>query len=71
MISLRSDKLAKHVFLSSDEHEGFFTENYFHLLPGQTVEIEFQSEERIELEEFKQNLAVRSLVDAFTVKAGL
>ncbi len=70
-ITLRSDKLAKSVFLSTDQHEGFFTDNYFHLLPEQTVDVEFQTGEGIELEVFKKDLAVMSLVDAIVSKSKL
>jgi beta-mannosidase len=63
-LSLQSDILAKNVNLSTEKIEGFFTDNYFHLIPGQAVEVEFQAKERMELAEFKNELTVTSLVDA-------
>jgi beta-mannosidase len=64
-ITLRADKLAKNVFLSTEKLGGFFTDNYFHLLPGRAVEIEFQTEEQTDLDAFKQDLRMMSLMEAF------
>jgi len=42
-IRLTSDKLAKNVFLSCDA-DGFFSGNYFDLMPGETLEILFSTQ---------------------------
>jgi beta-mannosidase len=42
-IRLRAEQLVKNAFLDfGDEVEGFFTDNYFDLLPGETVEVWFK-----------------------------
>ncbi len=41
LIRLKADRLAKNVFLDFPEAEGFFSDNYFDLLPGETVEVGF------------------------------
>jgi hypothetical protein len=56
--------LAKSVYLSGFR-EGFFTYNYFNLIPGRPVEIEFRPKVKMSGEEFRRNLKVRSLIDAF------
>ena len=63
-IKLSTDKLAKAVYLSGFT-TGFFADNYFDLIPGKTVEIEYKSEQKISASEFQQKLKVRSLYDAF------
>ncbi|MGH7598175.1 MAG: beta-mannosidase [bacterium] len=67
-ISLQSDKLAKNVFLSTDTSEGFFTDNYFNLIPGRKIEIEFKTEQAIAGKAFKDALKIVTLVDAFEAK---
>ena len=42
-IDLSSNVLAKNVFLSSEKSDGFFSDNYFDLLPGVTKRITFTS----------------------------
>jgi beta-mannosidase len=64
-LTLSSDKLARDVYLSSEGIEGFFSDNYFDLIPGRPVEVEFRPTRRGGLEEFRKRLKVRSLVDAF------
>lgn len=43
LIRLTSDKLAKNVFLSC-KAEGFFSDNYFDMIPGETKELFFQTQ---------------------------
>ncbi len=40
-IKLTSDLLAKNVFLSSEKSDGFFSDNYFDLLPGEVKTVTF------------------------------
>jgi beta-mannosidase len=63
-IALSTDKLAKSVYLSGFA-EGFFTDNYFNLIPGKPLEIEFRAAAKMSVDEFRQKLKVRSLIDAF------
>jgi beta-mannosidase len=64
MITLTSDKVAKAVYLSGFT-EGFFADNYFDLIPGKTVKIEFRAEKKMSADDFRRKLKIRSLVDAF------
>jgi beta-mannosidase len=61
---LSTDKLAKSVYLSGFT-EGFFADNYFNLIPGRNVEIEFRTPQKMSVDEFRQKLKARSLIDAF------
>ena len=47
-ITVSTDKLAKNIYFWIDGIEGFFSDNYFDVLPGQPVQIEFQTKETIE-----------------------
>ncbi len=59
-IILKTDKLAKNVFLSIDGN-GFFSDNYFDLLPGEEKRITFIS--KWVTDSFGKELKVISLVD--------
>jgi beta-mannosidase len=63
-IKLTADKVAKAVQLSGFT-DGFFVDNYFDLIPGIGAEIEYKTEKRMSVEEFRAKLKVRSLIDAF------
>jgi beta-mannosidase len=63
-IKLTADKLAKSVYLST-KTAGFFSDNYFDLLPEKPVEVEFRTRLNIPLDEFRRQLKIRSLKDAF------
>lgn len=63
-ITLSTDTLAKSVYLSGFT-EGFFSDNYFNLIPNKNVEIEFRTEQKMTADEFRQKLKIRSLIDAF------
>jgi beta-mannosidase len=41
-ITLTSNALAKNVYLTCDAIDGFFTDNYFDLLPGRPVTVTYQ-----------------------------
>ncbi|RJP63626.1 MAG: glycoside hydrolase family 2 protein [Ignavibacteriales bacterium] len=61
-IELVTDKLAKNVYLSIDD-EGFFSDNYFDLLPGTVKYIELKTNKKIEGIESK--IKVVSLMDSY------
>jgi beta-mannosidase len=63
-ITLNTDKLARGVYLST-KTDGFFSDNYFDLLPDKPVELEFRTTAKVTLDEFKEKLRIRSLKDAF------
>jgi len=58
-ITLKSDVLAKNVYLYYPDNEGFFSNNYFDLLPGEVKKLTFKPK----MGTPKQNLIVKSLVD--------
>lgn len=39
--------------------------NYFNLIPGKSLEIQFQAKQKMSAEEFRKMLKVRSLIDDF------
>jgi beta-mannosidase len=63
-VTLTSNKLAKAVYLST-RTDGFFSDNYFDLLPDKPVQIEFRTKVNVPIDEFRKQLKVRSLKDAF------
>lgn len=63
-VQVSSDKFAKDVELSLGSRGGFFGDNYFDLLPGMLVSVDFEPEESMTPEELKSELRVRSLADA-------
>jgi len=64
-ITLSSDKLARGVYLSAPGYAGFFVDNFFDLIPGGRVEVEFRSDGQASLVDFQKHLTIRSLADAF------
>jgi beta-mannosidase len=64
-IALKTERFAKAVYLSVENEAGRFSDNYFDLIPGRTVEVEFRAHDLITLNDFRRRLKVRSLADAF------
>jgi beta-mannosidase len=64
-ITLSSDKLARAVYLSAPNYAGVFVDNYFDLIPGRKVDVEFRTSGPVKLADFQGRLAIRSLADAF------
>lgn len=62
-IALTSNKLAKNLYLSIGDFDGFFSDNYFDLLPGQPVVVKLETQ--ITRDELMKNLAIRTLDRAF------
>ena len=62
-IQLNTDKLAKNIYLQIGDEQGFFSDNYFDLLPGETVTINLKTS--ISEEKLKEVLALRTLEGAF------
>lgn len=50
-ITLSSEHLAKNVFLDTPDGEGFFTDNFFDLLPGESKVVELETGETLDPEE--------------------
>jgi beta-mannosidase len=64
-LTLTSDKFARAVYLSVAPGDGFFSDNYFDLLPGRKVEITWSARAPMSVEDFRRRLKLRSMVDAF------
>ncbi len=62
-IELKTDKLAKNVYLQASGDNGFFSDNYFDMLPGEKTVIHYNTE--LNENDFKDALTVRTLDDAF------
>lgn len=62
-ITVKTDKLAKNVYLQIGDEEGFFQDNYFDLLPGESVTIHLQTE--LLEEKLNEVLSIRTLDSAF------
>ncbi len=60
-LTLETKNLAKNVYLQTDE-EGFFSHNYFDLLPDKTIQVLFKTTK--ELADPKKAFRVKTLVDA-------
>jgi len=64
-VTVNSDKFAKAVYLSIDDPDGSFSDNYFDLIPGKPVAVEYQGRAPFPLRDFRERLTIRSMVDAF------
>lgn len=62
-IVLKTDKLAKNLYMSIGDEDGFFSDNYFDLLPWQQAEITLRT--KLSMDRLKQVFKVETLVDAF------
>ncbi len=62
-ITLETDKLARNVYLSIDENDGSFSDNYFDLLPGKNVVVIYMPSKFVN--EFEKKLKIKSLVDTY------
>jgi beta-mannosidase len=62
-IELYCNKLAKNVYLSVDDNDAFFSDNYFDLMPGDQVIVHCKS--RIEEVKFRNSFKIKSLVDCY------
>jgi beta-mannosidase len=64
-ITLSANKFARAVYLSASNYAGFFSDNYFDLIPGQNVEVQFRTGTAVPLSDFRKQLRIRSMADAF------
>ncbi|MFW5713411.1 MAG: beta-mannosidase, partial [Brevefilum sp.] len=65
IIELKADYLARFVELSLDEADVVFSDNYFDVIPGQTVRITFDRPKGWSIDDAGRNLNVFSLYDSF------
>ena len=64
-VTLSTRKLAKNVFISSGSNANF-SDNYFDMLPNTKKTVTIEKSENEDLDSFKSNLKVITLVDTFT-----
>lgn len=62
-IKLKTDKLAKNIYLQIGDEKGFFSDNYFDLMPGENAIINLKT--NISEEKLNKVLTLRTLDDAF------
>ncbi len=62
-ITLKSQQLAKNVYLMIGKEEGFFEDNYFDLLPGKAVTIDLKT--TMNKDQLEQAFSLRCLPSAF------
>ena len=62
-LKVSTDKLAKNIYLSTDDDDGFFSDNYFDLLPEDIKTIYYLSDKIIQ--DFQQKIKVLTLVDTW------
>jgi beta-mannosidase len=53
------------VYLSAEGLDGSFSDNYFDLIPGKEVKVEFRVRRTVSPEEFRARLKARTLAEAF------
>ncbi len=62
-IAISTNKLAKNLYLTIGDFDGFFSDNYFDLLPGQKQVVKLET--KITRDELVKNLVIRTLERAF------
>jgi beta-mannosidase len=67
-VSLSTDRLARAVHLSAEGLEGSFSDNFFDLLPGRKVSVEFRARRAVRPDELRRRLRVRTLSEAFAAR---
>ena len=63
LITISTDVLSKNLYLSFEDYEGWFSDNYFDLLPGETREIIFKTKEAISNPE--KEIEIRTIRDTY------
>ncbi len=64
-VTVTSDKFADAVYLSVNDAAGSFSDNYFDLIPGKSIAVEYHPGAPLSLNQFRERLKIRSMVDAF------
>lgn len=62
-IELKTDKLAKNVYLQIGDEQGFFSDNYFDLLPGEVAKVNLETD--MTEQKLNEVLTIRTLDSAF------
>jgi beta-mannosidase len=64
-LTVKSDRFAKAVYFSAGDSDGSFSDNYFDLIPGKPIVVEYHARAPLSLKDFRDRLSIRSMVDAF------
>jgi beta-mannosidase len=64
-IKFSTVNLAKNIYISADGVDGFFSDNFFDLLPGENKTIRFSSSGKVTVDELRGKLKVVTLVDSY------
>ena len=62
-ISLSTDKLAKNLYMAIGSEEGFFSDNYFDMTPGQPVKVKLET--KLTKEKLQEVFTIQTLDGAF------
>jgi len=62
-IELKTDKLAKNVYMQIGDEEGFFSDNFFDLLPGEVAKVNLET--NMTEQKLNEVLTIRTLDSAF------
>jgi beta-mannosidase len=62
-VTVTTNVLAKNVYVSFEDHEGWFTDNFFDMLPGETRTVVFETKE--DIADPAKELKVRSIRDTY------
>lgn len=62
-VTLSVDYLARHVYLNIENTHGWWSDNFFDLIPGNSKTVFFETSE--DINDFENKLKVTSLIDAF------
>jgi beta-mannosidase len=57
-VELTTDKLAKNLFLNVENGDGFFSDNYFDMLPRQTITVHFKPSGDMDEKTFEKNFTI-------------
>ena len=64
-VTVGTDSFVKGVYLSEPDQIGFFTDNYFDVVRGKRVELEYRTTSPMTAREFRDRLKIRTMSDAF------
>ncbi len=62
-ITLFSNQSAKNLYLSIDDFDRFFSDNYFDLLPGHPVQVKFSCDKKVD--DFQDKLKIMTIRDIY------
>ena len=64
-VTVGAKQLARNVFLATGAIDGFFDDNYFDVLPGETVTVTFRTASTDDAEALQAALTATSIADTY------